>query len=433
MSCRRGVSALVGALATVFATSAFADVQVYKSDEASVGVGSMIQALGTGQDLSDPYRNDARMYLFMKEARLRLSGNYQDYRFHLELGMGSEDTVVSTTGIALGLLDLSFDVPLLRSQNVFVRVGQQKVAYGREQLEYSGLTPFADRSIDDLGFKVGRDLGVAVVAHPGLLTGVVGVYTGGGRDVPPDHYLPQRLGFPLVAARVGLGNADGDDPLRLDADDLTRPDHLRAGVYLNGLYTHDSLVGHSSILNVKLADKSLLLNSNWNPYIAQGKPVSPGDWWQVGGDAVVRAPLGQSYAFSGEVQGDWSGFSNSYGVVHLAGGRAQAALSRGPVEVAARYAVLFPDKSFQANGVALTGTDPIHEVTPSLTWHLSGRNLQVTADAPLTFNAPTFVEKGLGTYPGLEMPDQASVVGKNGGVLETQNVVEARLMFQAQF
>lgn len=425
------MSLLAGALVAVLASSAFADVQVYKNDQASVGVGSMIQVLGMGQNLIDPYRNDNRMYLFMKEARLRLSGNYEDYRFRLELGMGPEDAVVSQTGIALGLLDLSFDVPLLKASNTFVRVGQMKVAYGREQLTYSGSTPFGDRSIENLAFKTGRDLGVAVVSQPGPLTAVVGVWTGGGRDVPPNHYLPQKLGFPEVAARIGVGNADGEDPLRLESDTVGKIDRFRAGFYVNGLYTHDSLVGHSSILNVKLTDKSILQDANWNPYIGAGKPVKPGDFWQVGADAIARAPLG-NYGVEGELQGDWAGFSNALGAVHTAGGRAQLAVSRGPFEAAARYAVLFPDKQFQANGVALTGSEPIHEVTPSLTWHLSNRNLQLTADAPLLFHAPTFVEKNLGTYVGTELPDESTVVGKNGSLL-TQNVVEARLMFQAQF
>ncbi|MBS2032590.1 MAG: hypothetical protein JST54_32250 [Deltaproteobacteria bacterium] len=432
MSYRRGVSSVLAALVMVVATQAKADVDVYKTDDANLALGAMIQALGNGEKVSDPYRNDVRLYLFMKEARFRMSGGYQDYRFHLELGMGSEDTVVSQTGIALGLLDFNVDVPLHRGSHTYVRVGQQKVAYGREGLEYSGEVPFDDRSVEYLGFKVGRDLGAAVITQPGLFTGILGVYTGGGRDVPPNHYLPQNLGFPLVAARAGIGNVDGPDPLHLDADDLERPDRVRAGIFVNGLYTHDSIVGHSSVLNVKLTDKSLLLDSNWNPYIG-GAPVKPGEWWQVGADAVVRAPIGWNYAMTGEVQGDWAGFTNPNGVVHLAGGRAIVGVSRGPFELAVRYAALFPDKQFRANGTSISDGDPIQEITPSLTWHIRGRNLQLTADAPQILHAPVFVEKGVGAYVGTELPDQSAVAGKNGGIVNYQNVAEARMMFQAQF
>jgi hypothetical protein len=412
------------------ARPAHADVELYRSEHGTVALGLMVQVLALAQDVPDPVRSDGRVYLFMKEARFRLSGNHDNYRFHLEIGLGPEDAVVSKTGIALGLLDLNFDVSLLGSKTTYARVGQMKVGYGREQLEYSGSTPFGSRSIESLGFKVGRDVGVALISNPGNLLAMVGVWTGGGRDVPPDHYLPQKLGFPLVAARVGYGNADGPDPMHLDADVVGVPDRVQGGVYLNGLYTHDSFVGHSTVLNVKLVDKSLLLNPNWNPFIAKG-PLSAGDWWQVGGDAVVRAPLG-NFGVSAEVEGDWAGFANSYGAVHMAGGRTQFALAHGPLELAARYAILFPDKHFASNGVTLTGSDPMHEVTPSLTWHLFGRDLQLTADLPLLFHVPVFTETDVGSYVGTELPDESALVGKKGTV-ELVNVFEGRLMFQAQF
>ena len=139
-----------------------------------------------------------------------------------------------------------------------------------------------------------------------------------------------------------------------------------------------------------------------------------------------------AFALSGEVQGDWAGYANRYGVLHLAGGRGQLSVARGPFEVAARYAVLFPDENLQANGQSITHGDPMHEVTPSLTWHLRDRNLQLTADLPLLFHVPVFTETGVGSYVGTELPDESALIGKKGQVA-AQNVVEARLMFQAQF
>ncbi len=58
-----------------------ADVPVAKNDDGQLNVGAMIQTLGFGQQVNDPYRNDARAYLFIKEARLRSSGNYGDFTF----------------------------------------------------------------------------------------------------------------------------------------------------------------------------------------------------------------------------------------------------------------------------------------------------------------------------------------------------------------
>ena len=36
-----------------------------------------------------------------------------------------------------------------------------------------------------------------------------GVFTGGGRDVPGNHYLPEKLACPLLVARAGVGDVDG--------------------------------------------------------------------------------------------------------------------------------------------------------------------------------------------------------------------------------
>ena len=242
------------------------------------------------------------------------------------MGLGGEDAVVATTGVSLSLLDFAFDIPLSFSGNrtTYLKVGQFKVPYGREQLTYEGNFQFADRSINNLGFVVGRDVGAAVVSHPGMFTLIGGLFTGGGRDVPGNHYLPEKLGIPLFVARAGIGNLDGD-PFYLEQDDhhLDGPiDRSPKGaVFVNALYTKDSLIGHSTVLNVKLADKSLLLDSDWNPYIAEA-PFSQGTWWQAGGDAAGRLSLRQ-IDFSGEAAFDFGKYSNGYGSVQMWGLRAQ--------------------------------------------------------------------------------------------------------------
>ena len=51
-----------------------ADVAIVKTEDAQLNLGGMTQALGLGQRLEDPYRNDARMFLFLKSARVRANG-----------------------------------------------------------------------------------------------------------------------------------------------------------------------------------------------------------------------------------------------------------------------------------------------------------------------------------------------------------------------
>src|ERR1051326_2124050 len=104
MKTRLLIAALAAALLPQLAR---ADVPVAKTDDAQLNIGGMTQVLGLGERLDDPYRNDARMYLFMRTARLRASGNYQDFTFNAEMAFGGEETIVSSTGVSLSLLDLS--------------------------------------------------------------------------------------------------------------------------------------------------------------------------------------------------------------------------------------------------------------------------------------------------------------------------------------
>jgi Phosphate-selective porin O and P len=429
------VAVFVLGVSVGLAPLAHAEIAVVKTDSAEVDMGGMVQLLGLAQHLSDPYKNDDRVYLFMNRARLRISGHYDDVRFRMELGLGGEDTVVATTGVSLSLLDFSFDIPLLHSKTTYLKVGQFKVPYGREQLTYEGNFQFADRSINNLGFVVGRDVGAAVVSQPGPMTLIGGVFTGGGRDVPPNHYLPEKLGVPLFVARVGIGNLDGD-PFLLTQDDYGTALRTRRGaVFVNGLYTKDSLIGHSTILNVKLADKSLLLDGNWNPYIGQA-PLQQGTWWQAGADAAGRMPF-RAVDLSGETAFDFGKYSNTYGSVQMWGVRAQGAVSYRAFQLAFRYAYLVPDSNFAFATVQLTGNEAIQELTPSLTWFIRGQNLKLLADAPIIVHDPVFTEANVGSYAASDLPDQATVLATmgvpNANTVARQNVLEARLMLQAQF
>jgi hypothetical protein len=421
------LTSLLVSLAVLLPQLAHADIEVMHGEDSSLSIGGMAQLLGFAQHLDDPVTDDNRMFLFLKEGRFRTDGRYGEYRFQLELALGGEAPVVAQTGVSLALLDLSLDLPVHLLGDASLRIGQFKVPYGREALLYSGDSLFVDRSIDHLGFRVGRDVGAALTVHPGPATVIAGLFTGGGRDVPPQHYLPERLGIPLFVLRAGVGNV-GEDPYRLS--DEPRGEGVRRSAFVNAMFTRDSTVGHSTVLNVKLADKSLLLNSGWNPYIA-ARPLSQGDWWQVGADGAVSFPMGAA-RIAAEAELNWAGYSNDAGAVHVAGGRAQAGIGYGPFEAGLRYAVLFPDARFANGGVSLTGSDPIHELTPALSFRFPHYPVKLVADLPVVLQTPVFLEPNVGAYVATELPDEASVVG-NGGSVARQNVIEGRLMLQASF
>jgi len=253
--------------------------------------------------------------------------------------------------------------------------------------------------------------------------------------VPPNHYLPEKLGVPLLAARAGFGDVDVD-PFVLAQDDEGNPDRRRRGaIFVNGLYTKDTLIGHSTVLNVKLADKSLLLDPDWNPYIGRA-PLEQGTWWQIGGDVAGRLPV-RAVDFSGEAAIDFAKYSNDYGSVQMWGARAQGGVSIRTFELAVRYACLAPDSKFSYMTVPLTGSQMIQEITPSAIWFIRGQQLKLLADLPIIINDPVFTEAGVGSYAASDLPDQATILATmgvpTGNTVARQNVFQARLQLQAQF
>jgi hypothetical protein len=247
------------------------------------------------------------------------------------------------------------------------------------------------------------------------------------------------MGTPMLVARLGY-----DDGIDTDLFELSgrRPsaDRFRKALFVNALYIKDSPIGHSTVLNVRSTDKSLLLSPAWNPYIAKS-PLVPGTVVQAGGDAVVRAPLG-AYTVSGEAEANYGRFENSYGEIVLKGGRVQLGVKRGPVEASLRYAVLYPDADM-ANTYTVTGqppqnskltgdNQPLREVTPSLVWQYR-KNVAIVADLPILLDAIVFTENNLGVYVATSHPDQSSVVKPNFGSVGRQTVKQARLMFQLSF
>ncbi len=405
-------------------------MEVVKGENAGLDIGGRLQVLGYGQYMPDEVdRKPVRLGLFAQQTRMLMNGHLGDYRMHFQMGFGGEDEVkdnYSTSSgsynSALGLLDFNVDIPIF-GERLYVKAGQFKVNWGREQLIDDGALYFTTRSINDLAFRYGRDVGVAAVLAMEGLNGAIGVYTGGGRDIP-ERFLPEDLGIPLLVARLGFNTAGSDMYASHDAG-VFELKKQEASVYLNGAYMQDSLVGHSSVLKVKPSEKSLMINPNWNPYLT-GK----GELFQYGIDGQLRHPMGESI-LTAEAELNSGIYTSEAGSIRVSGGRAVVAMARKPFEAAIRYAFIAPSDAFAISGKQITGSEWIHELTPSVTyWH--NANSRLMLEVPLSINAPMANEKGLGQYSLMEMPQETTVL-KTGGSVSRKFSPEVRLMYQFQF
>jgi hypothetical protein len=429
------LAALALAVAALASTSAPASAAtLFQSDDVTVNMHAYAQGLAVAQNVPDDVRDKNRLYLFVKEARLRWDGTLYGATYDIMLAPGAEDLTPNTNS-ALGLLDFSFEAPVMGFK---LKLGQFLVPYSRERLTDDPTMSFADRSIENLGFSWNRDYGFALSNYSGKFAGTFAVMTGGGRDVP-QRYLPEKLGFPLVAVRFGYNDGIDKDIYHVSARDTDpAPGRAKSALYFNALYTKDTQIGHSTVLNIRATDKNLLIDSNYNPFIAR-TPFSLSTIWQAGADGVYRAPMGP-VAFNAEGQVDYSHFDNKYGQLSLKGGRLQAGISKAKWEVNLRYAALFLDTRMAfVSGPAFQITNdkaPLQEITPSITYHYRP-GIQLTLDAPYLIKMLIFKENTIGSYVMSEQPDQVTVI-KPGTTAGTgtdvrRNVPEARLMLQLGF
>ena len=157
-------------------------IEVIRKEDKELDINIHGQVLGFGERVKDPSRNDLRLYLFLKQARLNFKGRFDDFKYHMQLVFGGEEEVKDKNA-SLGLLDLSVDFPI--TSMIRLKIGQFNVPYSRERVTDDAFFLFTDRSIQNLGFRVGRDVGVAVHGYfPYDIAATIGVFTGGGRDIP---------------------------------------------------------------------------------------------------------------------------------------------------------------------------------------------------------------------------------------------------------
>lgn len=394
-------------------------------------IGGRIQAWGVAEKLNDEYRDNNRLYLFVKQARLWAVGKKSDINYKLQLGFaGSESTVATKTGVALNLLDAYADVPY--SSETFFRIGQFKVPFSRERISDSGYHFFADPSLGRMAFDLERDSGVAVHSRFGDFLATLGVFTGGGRDLP-ERYLPEELGLPLIAFRAGFSSMENN------IYDIKNTDRLPGMcLFINGVYTKDSLVGHSTALNVDLGNRTLFNNSNWNPYIAKrdAGELDAGTMWHLGTDFIYRTDN-----YFGGFEVNTGKFENKHGSIRISSAEVESGIFISEQrDVALRYSVLYPDKSFAYSDTE-SGTDfdlikhniPFQSVNVASTYYMANKEAKFIFDLTYLIDIPVVSETGIGSYAVTQQPDQVSNLAKAGSTIERQNIVQARLLFQLMF
>lgn len=402
-------------------------VEIIKTENSNFNLGGRFQLYGVGQRVNDPVKPNERAFLFLKQARIMTYGEFEEYKYYAEWAMGGEEAVKNLNS-SMSLLDFRADIPVMNS--VYLRAGQFKAPFGRESLTDDGSQNFTERSINNLSAMLGRDVGMAVVLEQKGYMGTFGIFTGGGRD-NPERYLPEELGVPLIAARFGY-DSEGNDPYNYKNNQVATKSPDAFAAFLNLAYMEDTRVGHSSVLNVKASDRSLLLNPNWNPYIAQ-TPYSRSHVLQGSIDVQKTFTMG-SLPSSAELELTHGEFANDFGTLQVNGARVSGVAAYGnDFELGLRYAAVYPTNDFKNGGRQITGSDPFQEITASINY-FHRRFSRFTFEAVFHLNTPVIIEPGVGSYVLVEQPDQASLVkAPTNGYVERQFVPAGKFMYQLTF
>src|SRR5579864_310874 len=104
------LAALTLAVVLAAAPTAASAATLFQNDDVTVNMHAYAQGVAVAQDVPDDVRSKDRLYLFVKEARLRWDGTLYGSSFDIMLAPGAEDLTPNTNS-ALGLLDFSFEVP----------------------------------------------------------------------------------------------------------------------------------------------------------------------------------------------------------------------------------------------------------------------------------------------------------------------------------
>jgi hypothetical protein len=403
--------------------------------EDSININGQLQLHGSLEGVDDPYSNSERLFLFLRQARLSVNGDVNNVEYEVEWMLGGEE--VPENNSVMSLLDAYINIPI-QDDAFGVKLGQFKVPYGRERLLDSGNAYNVNRSIGNNFFNIGRDVGVALHKEDGLFSGALGMFTGGGINIP-ERYIPEDIGVPMFITRIGINNGLDEDVFTPAGYDGPK-DREGFAAYLNLMYNKDSRVGHSTPLNVKYFDKSLILNSDWNPYVAARGEKS--EFYQIGADAAWQTALTEESSLLLSAEAHLSSFDNNKGGIENSGGTIAANVIKDNCSFGVRYAVVDPDAKMaytetgEENGADVkkvfpVTSDLIHEIAPSFVYSLKDYNVKLIAELSYQMDVPVSVEKGNGVYNLMRQPDQVSYASNEG--IELQDNYLASLVVQFNF
>jgi len=444
-------------------------VTLVSNDKLALDLWGRGQLLGVGEIVPETAHgaDHERVYEFLQEARMGFNGKYEDlFNYQIELSYGGENqnTLQSMAG-GYDLMDFVADVPIRPlGENTILKLGQFRVPYGREELTDEGYNDFANKSIAFDATNHGRDFGLAIMgtSDSGKWTGTLGTFPDGGRDIAP-RYLPEELGVPELVFRAGYNDGVDKDIYHVMGTDR-KLNRVTKAFFINGLFETDTRIGHSTALLSHSVDSNLLEDTSYNPYIQRSnnnvgtcsaQTCQRGMLWNVGGDAVYRRPLGDGQAYELMGEANWGGYQNAAGVLHIASALGQGDYQIGPWEISARYALLSMDSKAGYLSTTAPGSapvlpvpgvaglydvnpgmgKPIHEITPSITYHFKGQAMKLVADMPIYLDCPVFIDHTDGTYVFADSTglNEDSVDTAAGNTSYRRAVVEGRMMFQFQF
>jgi len=380
-----------------------AGIEIVKKKDLGLELFGTGQFLGLGEIVKDNVRKNHRVYFFMTQARLGFSGNLEDYKFYTELELGGENTPASET--SLTLLETRFDVPTWT--HTYLRLGQFKTPYGAEFLTPDNERLFTENSIANRGANWGREIGLELIYKTDCINWAAGVFAGAGMGSPvlPPRALPQNFGSPLMVVRVGMDNTGADAVTHKQAK-VFKIEKTEKALYLQGAYQIDTIMGHSSAMDIKsgqadvVYQQNLLLNPAWNPYINIKEKAR---LYSVGLNGVLKT-LRDEIVYSGEFEADVSGFHNSLGTLTMYTARIQGSAAKKPWEAAMRLATLIPDKNMgPIQNPGLIKPAPFYEVTPALSYYLKDWS-KLILECQLLVNVPVAHEPEIGAYVLSDMP-----------------------------
>lgn len=421
----------------------FGTISVSKGVELEAGdqtvhLNGQLQLHGLVEGVDDPWSNSDRLFLFLRQARLSVNGDYKEVDYEIEWMLGGEE--VPERNSVMSLLDAYINVPLTEAETG-LKLGQFKVPYGRERLLDSGNSFNVNRSVGNNFFNIGRDVGLALHKEDGLFSGALGIFTGGGINIP-ERYIPEDIGVPMFITRFGINHGLDEDVFTPVGADVAG-DRSGFAAYLNLMYNKDSRVGHSTPLNVKYYDKSLILNSDWNPYITAKNEKS--EFYQLGLDAAWKGDLTEQASLLLSAEAHLSNFDNREGTIENAGGTVGANLILKDWSLGIRYGIVEPDSNMaytetvsasveggqdSTNLIPIT-SEPIHEITSSVVYFVRDYNVKLIAEISYQMDVPVSLEEGTGVYNLIRQPDQVNYASSGG--IELQDNYLASLIVQFNF